>query len=160
MPIAWPSRLGPDRADAFVSNEIRIAAPPERAFAWLAAAARWPEWYPNASAVRIEGGAATLSAGARFSWRTFGVAVDSTVREFRPPEAIAWDGHAILLEVYHAWLIRPDQDGCRVLTEETQFGLSARVQALLMPRRMYRGHALWLERLKRQAESRATPAGP
>jgi hypothetical protein len=40
-----------------------------------------------------------------------------------------------------------------VLTEENQNGLAARAQAIFMPRRMFNGHQLWLERLKSRSES-------
>ncbi len=153
MPIDWPQRYAPDRVAARVSNAIDIAAPPAAIWAHLIRASDWPSWYPNASNVHIAHGAAELSPDASFTWRTFGVAVSSTVREFVPNERIAWDGTAFLLDVYHAWLIEARPNGCRVLTEEHQNGLAARAQAVLMPNRMYRGHQLWLERLKARAEA-------
>jgi hypothetical protein len=153
MPINWPQRYAPHRVAAHVSNEISIAAAPRTVWSRLIRASAWPEWYPNSARVQIEGGATDLSLDARFTWRTFGVAVSSTVREFIPCERIAWDGSGALLDVYHAWLIEPRPNGCRVLTEENQNGLAARAQAVLMPNRMHRGHQLWLERLKARAES-------
>ena len=135
-----------------VRNEIAIAAPPRVVWDALVRADDWPVWYPNARDVRIAGGGRDLEAGTSFNWTTFGVAVTSTVREYAPAERIAWDGHGLLLDVYHAWLIEPRGAGCWVLTEETQNGLAARAQALFMPKRMWRGHQLWLERLKGEAE--------
>ena len=153
MPITWPDRYASDRVAARVSNEITIQAPPDAVWAHLIRARDWPEWYPNASRVRIEDGAASLSPGAGFTWRTFGVSVRSTVREFVPESRIAWDGAGFLLDVYHAWLIEARPGGCWVLTEEHQNGLAARAQAALMPKRMYNGHQLWLERLRARAEA-------
>ncbi len=103
----------------------------------------------------IAGGARDLSAGARFKWRTFGVGVSSTVREFEPHSRIAWDGKGLFLDVYHAWLIEPRGGGSWVLTEENQNGLASRIQAAIMPRRMFEGHQLWLENLKARTESGA-----
>ena len=154
MPITWPDRYAPDRVAARVSNEITIQAPPKAVWAQLIRARDWPDWYPNARNVKIEGGDASLSPGARFTWRTFGVSVRSTVREFVPEARIAWDGAGFLLDVYHAWLIEARPGGCWVLTEEHQNGLAARAQAALMPNRMYNGHQLWLERLRARAEGR------
>jgi uncharacterized protein YndB with AHSA1/START domain len=153
MPIDWPERYAPDRVAVRVSNDIMIAAEPATVWAWLIHATQWPSWYPNSSRVRIDGGATVLSAGASFSWRTFGVAVSSTVREFEPNSRIAWDGAGAFMDVYHAWLIEPRGSGSFVLTEEHQNGLGPRLQALVMPRRMYNGHQLWLERLRSKAES-------
>jgi Polyketide cyclase / dehydrase and lipid transport len=157
MPILWPDRYAPDRVAARVSNDIAIAAPSSAVWAWLIRAVAWPDWYPNSSAVRIESGRPTLSLGERFTWRTFGVSVRSTVREFIPGERIAWDGTGFFLDVYHAWLIEGRPDGCWVLTEENQNGLAASVQAFLMSQRMHRGHELWLTRLKAQAEGKPPP---
>ena len=153
MPIAWPERYATARVAAHVSNEISIAAPPEAVWPLLVRASAWPEWYPNASKVRVDGGAAELSPGAHFTWRTFGVSVSSTVREFVERERVAWDGSGLGLDVYHAWLIERRPTGCWVLTEENQNGLGARLQAWLAPRRMYDGHQLWLLRLKARAEA-------
>ncbi len=153
MPITWPDRYAPARVAARVSNEITIAAPPSAVWGQLIRASDWPAWYPNSRDVTIAGGATELSPNASFTWRTFGLAVSSTVREFVPNERIAWDGAGLLLDVYHAWLIEKRPDGCRVLTEENQNGLAARAQALLMPNRMFRGHQLWLERLRARAEA-------
>ena len=158
MAINWPEHYAPDRVAAHVSNEIVIAAPSNVVWSWLIRASAWPEWYPNSSSVVIEGGSADLALGMHFTWRTFGVAVSSTVREFIPYERIAWDGSGVLLDVYHAWLIDPRPSGCRVLTEENQNGLVARAQAVFMPNRMHRGHQLWLERLKAKAESEVSAA--
>jgi uncharacterized protein YndB with AHSA1/START domain len=159
MPINWPERYAPGRVAVQVSNDISIDAAPSAVWAWLIRAALWPSWYPNSSNVRIAGGADDFSPGARFRWRTFGVPVRSTVREFVLNERIAWDGSGLLLDVYHAWLIEPRLGGCRVLTEENQNGLAARAQALLMPGRMHTGHDLWLARLKQRAEAAPAPPG-
>ncbi len=134
MPIRWPDRYAPERAAVHVRNEITIHAPPATVWAWLVRAASWPQWYPNSAGVAIAGGGVDLAPGARFTWRTFGVPVSSEVREFEPPTRIAWDGSGLLLDVYQAWLIEPRAGGSRVLTEESQNGLAARGQALLMPR--------------------------
>lgn len=157
MAINWPDRYVPDRTAVQVSNEMAIDAPPSAVWAWLVRAKCWPKWYPNSRDVEIYCGATELSLGARFRWRTFGVPVRSTVREFVPNERIAWDAAGALLDAYHAWLIEPRPDGCWVLTEENQNGLAARAQALLMPNRMHTGHDLWLARLKERAEAGLLP---
>ena len=111
MSIVWPEHYVPDRVAARVSNEITISAPPATVWAWFVRASLWPTWYPNSDQVQITGGARDLSAGAKFKWRTFGVGVSSTVREFEPHSRIAWDGKGPFLDVYHAWLIEPRGGG-------------------------------------------------
>jgi uncharacterized protein YndB with AHSA1/START domain len=152
-PIRWPDRYAPDRVDAHISNEISIAAAPETVWAWLIRAVEWPQWYPNSHDVKIAGGRRDLGPGTKFTWRTFGVRIGSTVQEFVPGSRIAWDGRGLMLDVYHAWLIETRPGGSWVLTEETQNGLAARTQAALLPNRMYRGHQLWLTSLKALAET-------
>jgi len=145
--IRWPERFLPDRAPVHVVNSLDIAASPQAVWAVLIRATRWSEFYGNASKVAIEGGGPDLFEDARFTWRTFGVDLVTQVREFEPCERIAWLATAPLIEAYHAWLIVPTPGGCRVITEETQQGLAARVGRVLFPGRMERQHQLWLEGL-------------
>ena len=149
--IDWPACYRPEATSVHVRNELAIDAPAERVWAWLVRASRWPEWYSNARNVRIEGRARDLSPGAHFDWRTFGAAVHSVVEEFVPTMRIGWTGRGFGLDVYHAWIIEPREAGCYVLTAENQNGIAARLQALVLPRRMWRYHQLWLEGLAAQA---------
>lgn len=152
--IIWPERFHPARAPVHVRNEIDAAAAPERLWAALIDARRWPEWYPNARNVRILTGELTLASGAMFRWTTFGATIVSEVVEFSPHERIAWTGRAPGIDVYHAWRITPTPNGAHVLTEETQYGALAGLAAALMPRRMSKFHQIWLERLAAQASAR------
>jgi hypothetical protein len=149
--IRWPDRFLPDRAPVHVVNAITVAVPPEAVWKALIRAVDWPEFYANASKVAIEDGGPDLFAEARFTWRTFGVDLETQVQEFEPFERIAWLATAPLIEAYHAWLILPVPGGCRVITEETQQGLAARAGRLFFPGRMERQHQLWLEGLARAA---------
>jgi uncharacterized protein YndB with AHSA1/START domain len=148
LSIRWPARFEPARAPVHVRNEIEVPAPPGTVWRWLARAVSWPEWYPNASRVEIEGGGSELRAGARFRWSTFGVALSSRVEEFEPPSRLAWTGRGTGVDVYHAWLLTPSDVGCHVETEESQYGTLARLDHALRPRRMARWHQVWLERLR------------
>jgi hypothetical protein len=151
--IRWPVRYEPANTKVFVSNELVIPAPPEVIWAWLIRAVRWPEWYPNASDVRLpEGAGPDLAQAMQFRWRTFGVRIVSNVNEFEPYTRVAWDGHATGLDVYHAWVIEPH--GPReslVLTQESQNGWLARISNAVMPNRMSHYHQIWLERLSGKA---------
>ncbi len=105
--------------------------------------------------MKIEGGGSDLGDGVRFRWRTFGVGLDTQVREWVPNERIAWLATAVGIRAYHAWLIVPTGAGCRVITEETQHGIVARLGKLLFPKRMYDWHQKWLEGLKTRCERAA-----
>jgi hypothetical protein len=150
--IRWPDRYAPRNSPVHVVNELTVAAPAEAVWKVLIRAADWPTYYANASKVAVEGGGPDLGAGARFTWKTFGVDLKTEVQEFEPCTRIAWLATAPLLEAYHAWLIEPlAGGGCRVVTEETQHGLVARAGRLIYPGRMEHWHQRWLERLAERA---------
>jgi uncharacterized protein YndB with AHSA1/START domain len=159
--IVWPEQFAPGRSAVHVRNELAMAAPAAAVWAWLVRAERWPEWYVNSHGVRIveagEGRAGELGLGTRFLWRTFGVAIDSTVAELVAGERIAWTARGVGVRAYHAWLLTPAAGGCRVVTEETQNGWAARLGSLVMPHRMHRYHQIWLESLARQAGAGRRP---
>ena len=158
--IRWPDHYNPSNTPIHVRNEISIPAPPEAVWAWLIRAPLWPNWYPNSANVKfLEGTPTDLALGTRFRWKTFGVTIESKVNEFVPCERLAWDAHAMGLDVYHAWLLTKTTGGCHLLTEETQHGWLARLGAIFTPGRMYKLHQVWLERLAEKAVS-GPPAGP
>lgn len=153
--VRWPLAYEPARTKVFVSNRITIPAEPRVVWAWLIRAKRWPEWYPNSADVQLPPGAgADLGPDMRFHWRTFGLPLVSTVREFVPEARIGWDGHAIGIDVYHAWVL--EKIGPRetlVLTEESQNGWLSRLSHFVMPNRMSSQHQIWLEALSAKAQS-------
>jgi hypothetical protein len=152
LAIRWPERFLPERAPVHVVNSLTVSAAPEAVWTALIRAQDWPRFYGNASKVAIEDGGPNLFDEARFTWRTFGVDLESQVREFQPFERIAWLATAPLIEAYHAWLILPEPGGgCRIVTEETQRGVAAVVGRLVFPGRMERWHQRWLEGLARAA---------
>jgi uncharacterized protein with LGFP repeats len=85
--IRWPARFSPDEAPVHVVNAMTVTASPQAVWKTLVRAAGWSGYYANASKVVIEGGGPNLHAGARFTWRTFGVDLKSEVREFEPSSA-------------------------------------------------------------------------
>ncbi|GAA0331337.1 hypothetical protein GCM10009087_46890 [Sphingomonas oligophenolica] len=144
--IRWPRGFEPAVSPVHVINRIDTATPPDIVWARLVHANGWPTIYANASHVKVEGGG-DLFAGARFTWKTFGIALESEVKEFVPETRIAWLATGIGVQAYHAWLITPTASGCTILTEETQHGLVARSGRLIFPNRMERWHQKWLEAL-------------
>jgi Polyketide cyclase / dehydrase and lipid transport len=150
--IRWPNRYDPLNTPIHVRNEIDIAAPPEIVWAWLIRAHNWPTWYENSANIRfVEGVAPDIALGTRFKWKAFGVGIDSRVQEFVPFERIAWNGSALGIAVYHAWLIVRTPSGCRVITEESQRGWLARLSVMVFLNRMWKFHQIWLESLGSKA---------
>ena len=155
--IRWPEKYSPDRTKVHVHNELDMPVPAEAVWAWLIRADLWPTWYSNSQNVAIEGGAKELKLGTVFHWKTFSVTLTSKVEEFVPPERLGWSAHAGGIDAYHAWIIDKRPSGCRVLTEENQNGLLARLSGTLRPQHMVRFHQLWLEALLGKAKSGPPP---
>ncbi|MBV9079515.1 MAG: SRPBCC family protein [Elusimicrobia bacterium] len=150
----WPPGFAPNEARLYVRNTRRMAVPVENVWAWLVAAPRWPEWYPNARNVELEDHEVTLTAGTRFRWSQTGVRLSSEVREFVPGRRIAWFARSRLIQAYHAWDLQPDAGlGTLVVTDETQRGLMPLLAAAILRPRMLAIHELWLERLDMQAKT-------
>lgn len=145
--IRWPRGFEPDASPVHVINRIESTTAPQIVWRRLINAKGWPAIYENASNVKVEGGGADLFAGARFTWKTFGIALESEVKEFEPETRIGWLATGLGVQAYHAWLITPTAAGCTILTEETQHGLVARSGRLIFPSRMERWHQKWLEAL-------------
>jgi hypothetical protein len=158
--IRWPEKYAPGRAPVHVRNELTLRAPCAAAWAWLVRAQLWPTWYPNSANVTyLNSDAAELADGTRFRWKTFGVTIESTVLEHVPGERIAWDAHGIGVDAYHAWVLTPAPEGCRVRTEEAQHGWLARLAGAAVPNRMHKYHQIWLDALGEQA-ARGFPPPP
>ena len=68
-------------------------------------------------------------------------------------ERLAWNARGLGTWVYHAWLLRPVDGGCWVLTEENQHGWLCRLHKFFLPEDMYKKHQMWLEGLKKEAEA-------
>ena len=155
-PTRWPAAFRPDRVPVHSFNEIDVAAPPERVWAWLVRASAWPSYYPNASNVRfVDGGGPDLALGTTFTWRTFNVTVKTTVVELVPYERLAWKAFPVGGVGYHSWVITPTAAGSHVVTEETQRGIVPSLGRWFLRGGLHKWHQRWLEGLARVA-----PGGP
>lgn len=151
--MRWPKGMEPDNSAVYARNEITIAAPPERVWKWLVRAKQWPMWYDNCAWFRFESGASEeLAPARRFTWKTFGATVRSTVQVFEPFKELGWDAASFGLRAYHGWLIEPDGSGSKVVTEEVQNGLLPVLARWYLRPMLLRGHQNWVESLKRIAE--------
>lgn len=150
--IRWPDGYKPKETAVHARTEMEMPASPEAVWPWLVRAQLWPSWCPEFVDVVIVGGGPDLKPGSRFRWKTFGVRLDSEVAEFVEFERIAWTARAAGIDAYHAWLIERLPTGCRVITEENQNGVLARLNNALRPRFMGRMQRVWLGRLLEKAK--------
>lgn len=152
--IRWPAQYAPEDASFFVHNEREIAAPPEVVWAILAQADEWPRWYEGAEDVQVLGtSGGVLTASASFSWSTMGLDFTSTITEFVPPYRLSWESRKATIKGYHAWLIIPTATGCKVVTEESQYGFMTLMQKIFVPHDLHDLHDVWLAGLAAKAEA-------
>ncbi len=156
--IVWPDEYQPEEASWFLHNRIDIAAPPEVVWNILVSANDWSDWYEGASDVQLPDGAARLSDGMEFRWKTMGQEFTTTIREFEPPYRMGWDSRKRSIRAYHAWLIVPTENGCTVITDEAQHGFLTTLQRVFQPNKLHRLHDIWLAELKARAESQMLQA--
>ena len=157
--IKYPAPYEPSKCPVFVRNEIVIHASAEQIWFWLTHATTWPDWYANASNVQLLNQTGThLLADTTFKWRTFNTNIQSEVQEFVPNSRLAWVAKGNGLLAYHAWLIVPTENGCRVITEETQQGWLPTLFGWFIKGGLYKQHQIWLEGLKQKAEAQAQQA--
>jgi hypothetical protein len=150
----WPPSYRPDRAWVFAHNEIVVRARPQRAWTSLIDATGWPTWYVNARRVRILGPEDRLRYGVRFRWVTFGTTVTSTVDLFEPPSLIGWRWSGRGSAGYHVWVLCPEGEGTRIVTEETQVGPGPRLLRAALQPTLSLSHEVWLASLERTISRR------
>lgn len=144
-PINWPAEYEPSRSKFYVHNEIEISAPPQVVWDILMRAEQWPDCYEGAPSVKIlDSGTGLLHANSSFQWKTMGLNLVSTIREFVPNERLSWETKKGSMQGYHAWLIIPTATGCRVVTDESQNGWLTFFEKLFQRNKLHRLHDVWL----------------
>ncbi|EON76025.1 hypothetical protein ADIS_3503 [Lunatimonas lonarensis] len=152
--IEWPEQFNPEKSDFYVHNEIEINAAPEVVWKLLIEASDWNKWYGNIQDIQFENPQQRdLSAGTKVFWKSMGQELNNTVMQFDPNKALAWQFDEANIQGYHAWLIIPTENGCKVITDESQTGRLARLQKVFLPNKLKKQHDEWLVKLKEHAEN-------
>ncbi|MET7518496.1 SRPBCC domain-containing protein [Streptomyces sp. NPDC005480] len=155
--VNWPERYDPKASAIYALNDIDVKAPAEVVWKLLVDAENWSAYFPPEDQVRIPGGETELALGTEYSRVTVGFPMSLTVTECEPYRRLSWatvvDGDNTDSSAYHGWVITPTDDGCHVLTEETQQGeFFLEELGRKNPGALYRYHQDWVERLARAAE--------
>jgi len=152
--ISWPVAYNPEDAGFFVHNEIDIKADPQIVWNLLIAAESWPEWYEGMTDVRVKTNTnGMLESSAVLSFKTMGQFFETvTIKEFEAPYRLSWEATRKDIRGYHAWLIIPTEDGCKVITSEAQHGFKAFLQKAFLPNKLRKLHDVWLAELKEKSE--------
>lgn len=157
--IQWPEEFDPSKAAFFVHNQIDISATPEVVWNIITDVSAWPEWYSGASNVSIlRPGTGRVGPDSVVSWRTMGLNFDSEAHEFEPPARFAWGSRKAVISGYHAWLIIPTAEGCRVITDGAFRGPLAIMQGTFVPNKLHGLHQEFLDKLKIKADARTALA--
>lgn len=164
--VTWPERYDPRVSAIYALNDIDVEAPPEVVWKLLVDAEHWSSYFPPEDQVSIQGDESELALGTKWSRVTVGFPMSLTVIEYKPFTRISWatvvDGDDTDSSAYHGWVITPTDDGCHVLSEETQQGpFFLEELGRKRPGGLYSYHQDWVERLARAAEAEvATSRSP
>jgi hypothetical protein len=157
--ISWPDEHTPERSAFHAVNELQMQAEPDAVWAWLCRPDLWPTYYSNARFIKhLDGPWPEVELGSRFRWFSFGAFVTSEVVEYEPSGRISWDAKVLGGQGYHGWVLRPQDGGTFVRTEETQKGPGIQVVKPVLRPLMVRLHQRWLEGLSRVATEGPPPA--
>ena len=152
--IDWPTEYIPEEAGFFVHNEIDIKADPQIVWDLLIDAESWPDWYEGMTDVSVKTNhTGKLDSSTVLSFKTMGQFFETvTVKEYKPPYRLSWEATRKDIRGYHAWLIIPTREGCKVVTSETQHGPKAFLQKAFLPNKLRELHDVWLAEFKIKAE--------
>jgi hypothetical protein len=152
--VVWPDEFNPEKAKWYVYNEIAINASPEVVWNILIDANQWHTFYKGIESPvnYLDANANTLSNGLAFKMHTMGLHLTPVIKEFIPNERMAWEVRRGNLNAYHAWVIVPTKNGCRLITPEAQNGFLTFLQKVFQPNKLLNLHEHWLEVIKARAE--------
>lgn len=161
--VDWPERYDPRTSAIYALNDIDVKAPPEVVWELLVDAENWSGYFPPEDQVKILGGGRELALGTRYRRVTVGFPMSLRVTEYEPFRRLSWetvvDDDETGSSAYHGWVITPTDDGCHVLTEETQQGAFFLEElGRKNPGALYRYHQDWVECLARAAEAEVAKA--
>ena len=152
--INWPPEYEPANSKFYVQNEIHINAGPEIVWGFLIDALKWESWYEGAENVSIVNQEDNvLKENSIFRWKTMGLNLESEIRQYEPNKLLAWESKKNSIQAYHVWLIVPTENGCLVITEETQNGWLTFFEKIFQPGKLKRLHDIWLAELKIKSEN-------
>ncbi|MGW3631729.1 SRPBCC family protein [Streptomyces sp. NPDC005122] len=141
-----------ETAPVIVRLSIEINAPLASVWRLHTDIAAWPTWNTDIDRAEPDG---PLIPGNRFSWRTHGLEITSTVRELVPGRRIVWGGPAEGISGVHVWTFEEEGDHVIVRTEESWSGAPAEAAADHLGKALHDSLERWLSHLKDRAEQAA-----
>ena len=161
--VTYPPQYDPRISAIYALNEIDVKAPAEVVWRLLVDAENWSLYFPPEDQVLIQSGDRELVLSTQFKRVTIGFPMHLLVTECEPGRRLSWattvDDDETGSTAFHGWVITPTDDGCHVLTEETQQGPWF-VEQLghRHPGGLYSYHQDWVEALAKAAEAKFADA--
>lgn len=158
----WPATYPPGATDSLVSNEVIVIGLSARA-AWvqLDDTVHWPTYCSNVTDIRFHDNPGPLPGmDTRSRFTTFGSPIEAQITKYVPlvdgqAARVAWhswaEGDVIIhLDVIYVWLLRDLSNGhIRILTQESQTGVSTQELVRTSSNPMINGHQGWITGLTR-----------
>ena len=124
--VTYPPEYDPRISPIYALNEIDVKAPAEVVWKLLVDAENWSGYFPPENQVRIDADGSELALGTKYSRVTIGSPMHLVVTECVPGRRLSWvatvEGDETGSTAFHGWVITPTDEGCHVLSEETQQG--------------------------------------
>ena len=161
--VIWPHQYDPKTSAIYALNDIDVNAPPEVVWKLLVDAENWSSYFPAEDQVKILTDEPELALRTKYSRVTVGFPMHLIVTECVPSRRLSWstlvDGDETGSSAFHGWVITPTENGCHVLSEETQQGpFFLEELGRKNPGALYRYHQEWVESLARAGEAEASKA--
>lgn len=155
--VTYPPEFDPRISPIYALNEIDVQAPANIVWKLLVDAEKWSRYFPPEDQVKIQGPEKELTLGTRYTRVTIGFPMHLTVTECVAGRRLSWsttvDEDDTGSTAFHGWVITPTEEGCHVLSEETQQGPWFLDQlGHKHPGGLFKYHQDWIEALARAAE--------
>jgi hypothetical protein len=152
--IYWPSEFNPKVSKFYVYNEININASPETVWNILIDAKKWHTYYRGTQSPIefLDTNILYLQNEVTFKFHTMGLKFQPIINEFIPNQKLSWTSRIKSIQGYHAWVIVPTSNGCKLITAESQNGFLTFMQKVFQPNKLLNLHEHWLEVIKARAE--------
>ena len=136
-------------APVFALKEIIIDAPVSKVWQTQANIEEWPQWQPNITSVKMNGG---LQPGSTFHWKAQGMTIHSRLHTVESETRIGWTGNSLGMYAIHNWMFEEHGEKTRAITEESLSGWLTRLMKLFDPHFLDKSMETALQRLKARAE--------
>lgn len=130
-------------------KEIIIVASVEKVWSILTDIEHWPEWQSDITSVQLDG---NLTKGTTFHWKAKGLHMTSTLQEVESNRRITWTGVTMGMKAIHIWMLEPQSNGTRVITEESLSGWLTRLLKTFDPTFLEKSLEASLQVLKTRVE--------